>query len=605
MIGEAKMGSLQEELVLQNFLFKYDRIPYESLWGQGSVNVSLKKEGLEALCLQDEGILTFDSLANSFPVGFFSVHSQVSYVFLESFISANEAELSIFHEDLKSKIRLIHQEKYRSRSGMWKSPPIPLNAVGGRYWFEVRFRGRVQIENTSWVGILPHSRNPAVLLSITAFKRDDYVLPLVKDLCDYEPLKSLNISFLVIDNGLTLSRVQLPEDPRVVLIPQTNLGCTSGFMRGLVEAESRKKEILVIADDDIVMPPETLYRMLVFQAVSSRPIAVGASMIVVRKPFILWEQGGVVRSGGVNSLKTFNKGLNLESKTERSKTYLDRNPDYTALWLLSAPTQFLSYLPSLFIYYEDILQCLLLKKKGLNIVVPPHIFLWHATLEKQGALWKRYLWLRNDLATRFLIHEKLVPINIAVSFIRLIIKILVSFDYRLAELHLRSFEEAISGPNWTTDPLGQSRFVQALIRENPSLEDLSSQLSKKFLLGETGQIPLGKKIIKRLKYFISCGNYINPLARSFDDEGKLAFRRHGDYEGWGWTGFKKIAVVDREGRGYVCERSWKKMLPLLGRSFVLSWSILWKSRKLQTAYIQSLKSCESAWKEVFSQIERI
>lgn len=601
MTSEVNIESLQKEIVLQNFLYKFDRVAYDSFWGQTSAKVSLKSDGLDGLSLKEEGLLTFDTLANAFPVGYFNNHSQICQIFLQSFISADEAELSILHEDLDFNVHLIHQEKYVG-SGIWKSPVIPLNRDRGRYIFKVRFKGRIRIEGSSWVGFMSHGRNLPILLSITAFKRDEYVLPLLKDLCDYGLLKTLDITFLVVDNGLTLSRENLPEDPRIALIPQTNLGCTSGFMRGLAEAESQKMEIFVVADDDIVMHPEALYRMLVFQIVSSRPIAVGASMIVVRKPYILWEQGGFVLPGGVNSLKTINKGLNLESKTKRSEMYRDMNPDYTALWLLSAPTRFLSYLPSFFIYYEDILQCLLLKKKGVNIVVPPHVFLWHATLEKQGAVWKRYLWLRNDLATRFLIHEKLVPVKIAVSFVHLIIKILVSFDYQLAECQLKAFEEAISGSDWIADPLGQSNFVQSLIRENPPLEDLSSQLSEKFILLENRKTPLVDKIVKRVVYIISLGSYLNPFARSFDAQGKLAFRRHGDYEGWGWAGFKKIAVVDREGNGYICERSWKKMLPLLGKSIALACIFLMNSRKLKSIYFQSLSSFESAWKEAFRRI---
>ena len=134
-------------------------------------------------------------------------------------------------------------------------------------------------------------------MSITAFKRDDFVLPLLKDLCDYHPLKKFNLTFLVVDNGLTLNRSQLPNDHRVRFIPQINLGCTSGFMRGLLEAKSLKTDFMVIADDDIVMPPETLYRMLVFQSLSINPIAVGAAMFVIRNPNILWEQGGKVLKG--------------------------------------------------------------------------------------------------------------------------------------------------------------------------------------------------------------------------------------------------------------------------------------------------------------------
>lgn len=604
MIEEQNSAETNECLPLQNFIFSFERIKYDTLWGHSSIPVTLKVNGLECLSDYNEETLSFDSLANTFPAGYFYTYTNIRNVFLKSFISADEALLTIYHTDQNSKKNIIHQEKYKSKTGIWHSPTFSLNSESSHLSFEIKFKDHIKIENTSWLGVSKHSNKQlSALLSITAFKRDDYVIPFVEDLCRYQPLKLFDITFLVVDNGLTLKKEFLSDDIRVKFIPQKNLGCTSGFMRGLVEARSQAKDLMIIADDDIVMPPEILYRMVVFQAVSVKPLAVGAGMIIVRQPNILWEQGGIVLSKGVNSLKTINKGVNINSATDRSKAYTDRNPDYTALWLMSAPTKFFSFLPSLFIYYEDILQCLLLGKKGVDVVVPPHIFLWHATLEKQGAMWKRYLWLRNDLATRFLIDEKLAPLKIGLSFVNLIMKILASFDYKLAEFHLKAFEEAISGSKWTTDPIGENQFVQSLIHENPKMFDYSDQLSERFLNNDFERKSFINKILIRLVYICSLGNYIYPFARVSDEKGKLAFRYHGDYEGWGWIGFKRLAVIDKKGEGYLCERSWKKMFPILGKSILLGFKILYKSKYLKISYKESFSKYENSWLNAFKKIE--
>ena len=587
---------------LQNFIFRFERIAYEPLWGKSSVPVIVGPNGLRSdHSRAGEGTLSFDTLANAFPATYFSRYSVVRDVSLTAHISAKEARLSIVRVDDQGRYERISCEKMTDYQGVWESSPISLSEkTNGRLFLEVRFSGPFSMESVSWTGSVPSFRHFPVLMSITAFKRDDFVKALVKDILSYGPLNDFPLSILIVDNGQTLSRDQFPDDSRLRLVPQKNLGCTSGFMKGLIEAESSGQEYMVIADDDIVMPPESLFRMLTFQHLATKPLVIGSAMIVIRKPNILWEQGGRVLRKGLCSLETLNKGLDIESTSQLSMAYEVNTIDYTALWLMCAPVGSLSFLPSFYIYYEDILQCLLLKKKGLEIVVPPHIYLWHATLEKQGALWKRYLWVRNDLVTRLIIPETLSTLRTALSFLQTIARILAAFDYQLAENYLQAFREVIMGVEWSLDPVNEGSFVQELIQKNPKIDDLSDRLSPLFLEGAK-RPGLGRKILRRAIYMGTLGNYLNPFARSSDREGKLAFRHHSDFEGWGWVNYKTLAAVDREGRGYVCHRSLEKAIAILIRALPLVTYFLWNASRLKEAYRESLGSYEKAWKKALSE----
>ncbi len=590
---------------MQHFLFEFNRIEYRALWGHSSIPVSIQTDGVSGISDPSKvETFTFDTIANAFPTTFFSKHSVTPNIQLTADIVADDATLTITHIYPTGKSHILLEEKLCGHSGPWESSLFPIENQEGRYVLSVRFKNGFSIHNAGWWGNLPIKTSPSFLVSITAFKRDEYVIGLLQDLCRYEPLRNLNISFLVVDNGQTLSREQLPDDPRIRFISQTNLGCTSGVMRGLVVSRSLKTDFMIIADDDIVMPAETLYRMVIFQMLANKPISVGAGMITIRHPNILWEQGSKVPDDGINSLKPFNKGIDLDSPSQYSRIFSENDLEYTALWLMSAPTDQLSFLPAFFIYYEDILQGLMLGKKGVRIIVPPHIFLWHATLEKQAAFWKRYLWLRNDLTTRFLIEEKLKPTKIALSFFKLMMGFMSSYDYKLARRHLQAFKEAISGPEWTKDPISQKEYVQTLIQENPAVTDLSDQLSPVFEEQLQKKKPLLYKMIRRITYILTLGNYLNPACRPLTIDGKLAFRFHGDYEGWGWSGYKQIATIDRNKKGYICKRSWKEMVPIMAETLGLMILFMKTAEENKRAYQMSLPSFESGWRNAFDVLDK-
>ena len=594
------------EICLQNFLFEYAPIGMETLWGHSSHPVKRSETKISGNYIPENTDVTvsFDGLANQFPVDYFRLFSTITRVRLTTFLVADSAHLSILQTSPGGKTTLLFDQKITNFSGKLSTDWIDINNLNGSLHLQVIYRGSLEISQTAWIGesetAIP---SPSTLLSITAFKRDEFVLPLLESLCCYGPLSLLDLKILVVDNGGTLAPGKMPNDPRLLFVPQENLGCTSGVMRALTIARDLNTDFMVIADDDIVLPPEMLYRLFIFQIVSNRPISVGAGMLTLQNPDMLWEKGSQVLSSGLNALKPLHKRTHLGNPENINSLFKVDNPDYTALWLMSAPTSRLSFLPAFFIYYEDVLQGLLLKKNGVQIVVPPHIFLWHATLEKRGAFWKRYLWVRNDLATRYLNPEKLRPISVAFSFLNLMTKLIMSYDYKLANYHLRAFKEAITDSSWAMDPLGEKGKTDALIRENPAQIDLSPNLPTGFHQQSQEKGPRIFRIARRLAHLLTLGNYLNPFCRSVRPDGTLPFRFHGDYESWGWFGYSTLAVVDRNGLGYLCKRSWKEAIQFLFPCLALSFRFLVTQRNMIQKYSQQSENYEKAWREAFSVLD--
>ena len=597
-----------KEICLQNFLYEYSPIGIEALWGHSSHPVKRSETKISGFSQQkdSDATLSFDGIANTFPVEYFRLHTTVTKVCIKTHLEADSARLMIFQTPLKGgNPKALYDQRITNFSGFVSTDWIDIQEQGGSFHLEIVYQGTLEISQTAWVGesegTIP---TPSILLSVTAFKRDEFVIPLLKSLCRYGPLLSLDLRILVVDNGGTLSLDKIPDDPRTLFIQQDNLGCTSGVMRALTVARDLKTDFMVIADDDIVLPPEMLYRLLIFQVLSNKPISVGSGMLTLKNPDILWEKGSLVLDSGLNSLRPLHKRTNLGIHSNLIPLFQVDQPDYTALWLMSGPTSQLSFLPAFFIYYEDVLQGLFLQKKGVRIVVPPHIFLWHATLEKRGAFWKRYLWVRNDLATRFLNPEKLKPLTTVFSFLKLMTKLIMSYDYKLVDYHLRAFEGAITDSTWTTDPLGEKRKIDTLIRENPAQIDLGPNLPDGFQQRSQKQRSRIFRITKRLAHLLTLGNYLNPFSRTIRPDGTLPFRFHGDYESWGWFGYSTLAVVDRNGFGYLCKRSRKEAIKLLFPCLALSFRFLVTQRSMIRKYSQQSENHEKAWREAFSVLDR-
>ena len=302
------------EICLQNFLFEYSPIGMETLWGHSSHPVKRSETKISGNYIPENADVTvsFDGLANQFPVDYFRLFSTITRVRLSTFLVADSAHLSILQTSPGGKTTLLFNQKITNFSGKLSTDWIDINNLNGSLHLQVIYRGSLEISQTAWIGesetAIP---SPSTLLSITAFKRDEFVLPLLESLCCYGPLSLLDLKILVVDNGGTLAPGKMPNDPRLLFVPQENLGCTSGVMRALTIARDLNTDFMVIADDDIVLPPEMLYRLLIFQIVSNRPISVGAGMLTLQNPDMLWEKGSQVLSSGLNALKPLHKRTHL------------------------------------------------------------------------------------------------------------------------------------------------------------------------------------------------------------------------------------------------------------------------------------------------------
>jgi galactofuranosylgalactofuranosylrhamnosyl-N-acetylglucosaminyl-diphospho-decaprenol beta-1,5/1,6-galactofuranosyltransferase len=552
---------------------------------------------------QEGKVLSFDGIVNAFPVGIYSQYTNIPMINLTGEM-IGEIAIQIIHADDNGDESILYEESFSERNGLWKSPPMTVPKKKGRIYLSCRIRGQFSFRQFGWWTALDISLDSPVLICITTYKSNKF-LDMLRNMFLYHPLGIFKISILVVDNGQTFSLRDLPNDPRISMISQPNLGACGGVMRGLWFAKKMGAHyLLTVADDDMILHPEIIYRTLILQMFAKDPLSIGAMMLNLDRPTVLHEQGAVIHNTKeFMPIHFYSHGSDLSLKQCLGPIYQDRHFDYNAWWLMSTPVSVLPFLPAFFIYKSDILQGLLLNEKGIRTIAPPHLFIWQ-TFGLDFQSYKGYDWFRNELPMRFCAGYPVHRISSILWFSCKIIKELANYDYFRAKMILQAFEDVLKPSKWASDPLlGAERTVE-IRRLDPKVHDLTDQLSEKHSPVKWDKMARSVFLIKKFFFLITLAGYLNPFSKRYAPDGKIIFRFYGDNEAWKWRGYRRVAVVNTSMEGYICDRSWKNMLLIVYRTIMTSVLFLifftWLRKKYQTSSADN----EKIWDKTFEIVDR-
>jgi len=205
----------------------------------------------------------------------------------------------------------------------------------------------------SFVTEQPAVRTVHLGIVITAFRRDEYVLPAVeritRELID-DPEYGDRIELAVVDNGGTLIDNNVPDGCRI--IQNRNLGGSGGFARGLLYYSMEREGIThcLFMDDDASCDSEAIRRTIAFLgfARNSRTAIAGA-MMLENKPDIQHENGAAFDQHCI-PLKS---GLYLGSVKNLSKNDLIEPIMYGAWWFFAFPLEHVQHYPFPFFVRGD------------------------------------------------------------------------------------------------------------------------------------------------------------------------------------------------------------------------------------------------------------
>lgn len=375
-------------------------------------------------------------------------------------------------------------------------------------------------------------------------------------------------------------------------------------MRGLHHAHSTGVDYLVtIADDGLILPPEILYRLMILQSLVKEPLSIGAMMLYLDRPTVVLEQGARVSIETHDPMHSINTQVDLLQPESFKHLYREQSCDYTGSWLMSDPVTVLHYLPAFFLYLDDVLQGLLLKQDGIRTIVPPHLFIWQ-TFGNDFKSFKGYAWFRNELAMRLGGGLSVQRLSTIFWFFRRIRRSLTNYDYDRALLLLISFEDVLRPSGWAEDPISGADRIRQIRKSDPVLLDFSSRLSTIYAPAKQRKRSRLVSGTQRVFSFLTIAGYLNPLARSVASDGGLVFRYQGDNDVWQWAGYRQVAVIDADKRGYLCERSWKRMTNILARTISASIRWFFSTGRLRKEYRKPSAAYQKMWAETFETVDR-
>ena len=183
---------------------------------------------------------------------------------------------------------------------------------------------------------------------------------------------------LVVDNGSTDGSIEAIESayPTVEIIQTSaNLGYAEGNNVGLHEALSRGTDYALVLNNDTIVAPDMLSRLIEASEDDDHVGAAGPTILFHEAPDTIWSAGGDFdwRRG-----KPVLRGLHERDEGQFADVKpVDYLPGSAILMRRATLEQIGGFEPRYFLYYEDNDWCLRAQRQGYTIVHVPKARLWH------------------------------------------------------------------------------------------------------------------------------------------------------------------------------------------------------------------------------------
>ncbi|HEX7352818.1 glycosyltransferase [Brachybacterium sp.] len=353
---------------------------------------------------------------------------------------------------------------------------LPLTAFGdgGWYWFDA-YAGNEDftILGAEWTADADLARTEGSFsIGMTTMNKVEYCLENIRTVAADPGLRELLDVMYVIDQGSD----RLNDHPDAVdplreemgsqlqIIEQGNIGGSGGFSRGMYEASTGGTSTYVInCDDDIVIEPESLIRMVTFADFATRPTLVGAHMFDLNNRSVLHAFGEIVDPWVIQpSLPTSAPEMqhDFAQSPLRSTPWLHRRTDvdYNGWWTCLIPTETVRAIGlslPVFIKWDDTEYGLRARRHGYPTVSLPGAAVWHVTwADKNDALdWQVYFHERNRLITALLHSHYERGGGVLTESQSIDIKHLISMQYYTESARLKAQADVLRGPGYLHDEI--------------------------------------------------------------------------------------------------------------------------------------------------------
>ncbi|MUU72928.1 glycosyltransferase [Pseudarthrobacter sp. GA104] len=335
---------------------------------------------------------------------------------------------------------------------------------GGWYWFDLASsRGDLVLKQARWEGPQPLRSGERATIQITTMDKPDFCLANIRSLVEHPDALELAKEVIIVDQGSRkvahqpgFAEVAELFGPKLRVIDQANLGGSGGFARGMYEAVENGSDYVLLLDDDVVMEPESIMRMMAFSGRCKNPTIVGGHM------FDLYSRSTLYSMGETIDARRFSPGQphqDMQMRHDFGVSNLRQTPwlhrrvdvDYNGWWMCLIPTSVIRTigLPlPVFIKWDDSEYGLRARAAGIRTVSLPGAALWHISwIDKDDLVgWQAYFHNRNRLITALLHSPYPKGGNVLRESFQEDVKHLVSLQYFTAHNRLAGRDDLLTGP---------------------------------------------------------------------------------------------------------------------------------------------------------------
>ncbi|KRD47464.1 glycosyl transferase [Oerskovia sp. Root918] len=337
---------------------------------------------------------------------------------------------------------------------------------GGWYWFDVVGGATaVVLTGANWSVPDEGRSNGSTSIGITTFNRADYCLETIRTVAASPEVREVLDELIVVDQGSQLVRnedgfdeVAADLGDQLRIVEQGNIGGSGGFSRGMYETVTAgKSDYVILLDDDIVLEPESVVRLVTFADFCRVPTLVGGHMFDMYNRSTLHTFGEIVEpwrfQPGLPHADMVN-GHDFRGNGLRSTPWLHRrvDVDYNGWWMCLIPTSVIREIGlslPVFIKWDDAEYGLRARANGYPTVSLPGAAVWHVSWADKDDLvgWQAYFHERNRLITTLMysLYDKGGRVLRESSYMD--VKHLISMQYFSEHGRLDAMRDVLAGPD--------------------------------------------------------------------------------------------------------------------------------------------------------------
>ncbi|CEA08646.1 Galactofuranosyl transferase GlfT2 [Arthrobacter saudimassiliensis] len=571
--------------------------------------------------------LSFGTYFNAFPASYWRRWTDVEAVRLSVSASGTGA-VSVYRSNARGSLQHVETRRVKGSEELSFDLPLKPFGDGGWYWFDmVAGAEPLALHHAEWLAEGEAGTPGTVTLEITTLNKNSFCLNNLRILADHPEALDCVSEVLIVDQGTQkLEDAEGFEEAKARLggklriINQGNLGGSGGFARGMYEAVENGSDYALLLDDDIVMEPESISRMLTFADHCRKPTIIGAHMFDLYNRSVLHTFGETVnlyRFQPDQPVKEQILGHDFARSNLRTTPWMHRrvDVDYNGWWMCMIPTEVIRNIGlslPVFIKWDDAEYGLRAKAAGYNTVSLPGAAVWHITwADKDDAVdWQAYFHSRNRIITA-LLHSPYPRGGRVVregSFID--VKHLISMQYFTAQGRVMALRDLLAGP------YGLHEILPSKL---PAIQEMRKEFSEAQFKADPEAFPRpGIRRPPRHGQGFKAPSYVSlvpwaaktiarqlvkPVAKSSLErpEAQVA---HIDNRWWRMSQYDSAVVTNADGTA----SSWyrrdpQKLRKLLAEGTRLNAEILKDWQKLSQQYRSALPEITSmeAWKKTFEK----